>query len=156
MVIYKHQDCMCFFFVDDVVVNNNNFYVQLQRMVSTQLSFLAPIIFEHSKKIAALALDEFNYLYFNGMNLALKSTLNADTLSGDMSRVLNGMHTQFETYPTLNEILVESHAGGWVVGKKSDHREFYILFDQKSANLLQINDEIKKLGDTYFKDIFID
>lgn len=68
----------------------------------------------------------------------------------------------------MNEMLVETNSGGWVVGKKSDQREFYILFDQKSANLLQINgvvlvlgslmvtDEMKKLSSTYFKDIFID
>jgi hypothetical protein len=68
----------------------------------------------------------------------------------------------------MNEMLVETNNGGWVVGKKSDQREFYILFDQKSANLLQINgmvvdlliftssDEMKKLSSTYFKDIFID
>lgn len=39
----------------------------------------------------------------------------------------------------MNEMLIETQGGGWIVGKKSDQREFYIIFDQKSANLLQIN-----------------
>lgn len=28
---------------------------------------------------------------------------------------------------------------GWIVGKKSDQREFFVIFDQKNANLLEIN-----------------
>ncbi len=73
---------------------------------------------------------------------------------------------------------------GWVVGRKSDQREFYVIFDQKNANLLEINgpsshpassraacaggrvcdpltmcartDEVRKLCSTYFNNIFID
>jgi len=45
---------------------------------------------------------------------------------------------------------------GWVVGRKSDQREFYVIFDQKSAHLIEINEEVKKLRSTYFNNIFID
>ena len=29
----------------------------------------------------------------------------------------------------------------WVVGKKSDQREFYVVINQKNANLIEINGE---------------
>lgn len=56
----------------------------------------------------------------------------------------------------LEEVLVGTMSDGWVVGRKSDQREFFVVFDQKNANLLEINEEVKKLSSAYFKDIFID
>lgn len=32
----------------------------------------------------------------------------------------------------------------WVVGKKSDQREFYVAINQKNANLIEINGELQK------------
>jgi hypothetical protein len=77
--------------------------------------------------------------------------------------------------------MVRTQNDGWVVGRKSDQREFYVIFDQKNANLLEINgsfcvpcvrrvrlavrdpltmcartDEVRKLCSTYFNNIFID
>jgi len=133
-----------------------SFFVQLQKIIKPQIKFLGPIISEHAKK---LTIDEgFRYLYFNHMNLALKTSLERDQLSNDIVRVLNKMHADFDRMPSLSEVIL--HLGtqndGWIVGRKSDQREFYIIFDQKSANLLEINEEVKKLSSTYFKDIFID
>jgi len=98
--------------------------------------------------------EGFRYLYFNHMNLALKSSIERDSLSPDTIRILNKMHNDFENSPQLSEILISNE--GWIVGRKSDQREFYILFDEKNANLLEINDEVKKLSAIYFRDIFID
>jgi hypothetical protein len=36
-------------------------------------------------------------------------------------------------------MMVRTQTDGWVVGRKSDQREFYVIFDQKNANLLEIN-----------------
>jgi hypothetical protein len=81
----------------------------------------------------------------------------------------------------VTELMVRTQNDGWVVGRKSDQREFYVIFDQKNANLLEINgsssdssssrvrlgvcdpltmcartDEVRKLCSTYFNNIFID
>jgi len=133
-----------------------SFYTQLQKIIKPQIKFLGPIISEHAKK---LTIDEgFRYLYFNHMNLALKTSLERDQLPNDIVRVLNKMHADFERNSSLSEVIL--HLGTqndvWIVGRKSDQREFYIIFDQKSANLLEINEEVKKLSSIYFKDIFID
>jgi len=71
------------------------------------------------------------------MNLALKSSLERDTLTPDTIRILNKMHSDFESNAQLSEILISNE--GWIVGRKSDQREFYIIFDEKNANLLEIN-----------------
>jgi len=90
------------------------------------------------------------------MNLAIKNTLYLQTLSADVIRVLNQMHSDFHRDDKLRELIIGTLNEGWIAGRKSDQREFYVYFDQKSAHLLEINEEVKKLAQTYFKDIFID
>ena len=74
--------------------------------------------------------------------------------------------------------MVRTQDDGWIVGRKSDQREFYVIFDQKNANLLEVNgmksppfqnwsrrdahhlsalaEEVRKLSSTYFNNIFIE
>ena len=35
--------------------------------------------------------------------------------------------------------MVRTQDDGWIVGRKSDQREFYVIFEQKNANLLEVN-----------------
>lgn len=37
------------------------------------------------------------------------------------------------------ETIVKTLSDCWVVGKKSDQREFYVVLNQKNANLIEIN-----------------
>ena len=37
------------------------------------------------------------------------------------------------------ETIVKTCSDCWVVGKKSDQREFYVIINQKNANLIEIN-----------------
>lgn len=41
--------------------------------------------------------------------------------------------------PEDGEIIVKTSTDNWVVGKKSDHREFFVVINQKNANLIEIN-----------------
>ena len=46
------------------------------------------------------------------------------------------------------EMFVKTCGDSWVVGKKSDQREFYVVINQKTANLIEINGErFVKSGD---------
>ena len=38
-------------------------------------------------------------------------------------------------------MFVKTCGDSWVVGKKSDQREFYVVINQKTANLIEINGE---------------
>lgn len=37
------------------------------------------------------------------------------------------------------EIIVKAMSDYWVVGKKSDQRELYVILNQKNANLIEVN-----------------
>jgi hypothetical protein len=111
------------------------------------------------------------------MNLAMKTSLKqrgAD-LPKETLKLLNEMHADFEKQqPSIpSEVLIRTAGDRWLVGRKSDQREFYVFFDSKSSNLLEINgkncdyclcrinsvflaEEVKKLSSTYFSTIFID
>lgn len=44
--------------------------------------------------------------------------------------------------PRVNEdeeIIVKAMTDYWVVGKKSDQRELYVILNQKNANLIEVN-----------------
>ena len=40
------------------------------------------------------------------------------------------------------ETIVKTASDNWVVGKRSDQREFYVVINQKNANLIEINGKI--------------
>lgn len=95
------------------------------------------------------------------MNLALKTSIKrkGQIISREYMKILNDMHTDFEKYaclfpqwpvramysPTnrssenITELMVRTQDDGWIIGRKSDQREFYVIFDQKNANLLEVN-----------------
>ena len=56
----------------------------------------------------------------------------------------------------VGEVMVRTTNDRWIVGRKSDQREFYVIFDNKNAHLIEINEEVKKLGSTYFQNIFLE
>jgi len=156
LVTIRMNDCFCSFIANwDNATQKNSFLSQLQHLINHQLEMLSLVIGEHAKKNIVQS-DEFQYLYFNHMNLAIKNTLYLQTLSADVIRVLNQMHSDFHRDDKLRELIIGTLNEGWIAGRKSDQREFYVYFDQKSAHLLEINEEVKKLAQTYFKDIFID
>lgn len=37
------------------------------------------------------------------------------------------------------EIIVKAMSDYWVVGKKSDQRELYVILNQKNVNLIEVN-----------------
>ena len=39
----------------------------------------------------------------------------------------------------LSEVLIRTHNDKWIVGRKSDQREFFVVFDYKNSLLIEIN-----------------
>jgi len=158
LIVYELQDILSIFLVDQSVLNDIALYQQLDSFISPHINFLSPILAEnYSRKHGE---DQYRYVYFNHMNLAMKTSLKqrgAD-LPKETMKMLNEMHADFEKQqPSLpSEVLIRTSADRWLVGRKSDQREFYVFFDSKNANLLEINEEVKKLTSTYFNTIFID
>lgn len=50
------------------------------------------------------------------------------------------------------EIIVKAMTDYWVVGKKSDQRELYVILNQKNANLIEVNG---KSSSSCFQPVFL-
>ncbi|XP_046370029.2 vacuolar fusion protein CCZ1 homolog [Haliotis rufescens] len=137
---------------------------KLDGFLGPQMSKLSSDISEqYSKRPAALSTTDpqFKYIYFNHMNLAQKTTVHIEI------RKLTGVNIPQETLRLLADInadltrgnedgetIVKTLSDYWVVGKKSDQREFYVVINQKNANLIEINEEVKKLCSMHLNSIF--
>lgn len=76
------------------------------------------------------------------MNLAMKTSLKqkGSDLPRETMIMLNEIHADFERQPSVpSEVLIRTASDKWLVGRKSDQREFYVFFDSKNANLLEVN-----------------
>lgn len=52
---------------------------------------------------------------------------------------LTFVHHVFLRVDEDEEIIVKAMTDYWVVGKKSDQRELYVILNQKNANLIEVN-----------------
>ncbi|KAI0215152.1 hypothetical protein LSAT2_032794 [Lamellibrachia satsuma] len=146
---------------------NFDFWRKLDNRLGPQLGQLASDIAEHYSKRTKTDVSgepQFKYVYFNHMNLAMKTTLHADNakmaaanVSPELLRIICDLNHDLSSIDSTDdgEMFVKSCGDSWVVGKKSDQREFYVVINQKNANLIEINEEVKRLCATHFNNIFI-
>uniref|UniRef100_A0A8C2ZBI1 CCZ1 homolog, vacuolar protein trafficking and biogenesis associated n=1 Tax=Cyclopterus lumpus TaxID=8103 RepID=A0A8C2ZBI1_CYCLU len=105
---------------------------------------------------------QFKFIYFNHMNLAEKSTIHMrktasvclTSVHPDLMKILGDINCDFARVDEDEEIIVKAMTDYWVVGKKSDQRELYVILNQKNANLIEVNEEVKRLCATQFNNIF--
>lgn len=141
-----------------------DFYKKLDNFLGPHLSALASEVGDHYSKRSSGGLNEaqFKYIYFNHMNLAQKSTIHVDakrtgnvSVPADVMKLLGDLNADLSRMTHSGEIIVKTLSDCWVVGKFSDQREFYVVINQKNANLIEVNEELKKLCSTHFNNIFI-
>ena len=122
----------------------------------------------------------WKYIYFNHMNLAQKTSFHgtpgaASNTVGSWGLDWTDGSGKDANTPQLAEILgilsdinsdlgkmedsdgetiVKTYRDQWVVGKKSDEREVYVVIHQKNANLIEINEQLKTLCNAHFSNIF--
>ena len=166
LVVYHALSASICMFVDGNYDINFEYFQLLDTFLGQQLSTLASDISElYNKQTLPSNDNTYKYVYFNNMNLAQKTSIHTDTskragttsvpscmmrLMADLNNDLNGI-TSVED----GETIVKTINDAWVIGKKSDQREFYVVLTQKNANLIEINDEIKKLCNSQFQNIFL-
>eukprot|EP00054_Salpingoeca_dolichothecata_P008619 m.48892 g.48892 ORF g.48892 m.48892 type:complete len:461 (-) comp17852_c0_seq4:65-1447(-) len=166
LVIYQCHNMTCCFFINDSV-ESHSFYKKLHYLVGPQLEALVSMIREQRTKRPSLGDSQYKYLYFNRMNLAQKASFQiaarkqfppmagtAGSVSLDYLRFLTDMHTDVALSQEDCEIVLKSQQDFWIVCRKSDQREFFVILTQKNANLIIVNEEIRKLSKTHFNNIF--
>lgn len=136
---------------------------KLDTFLGQQLSSLASEIGEQysSRKQQPGAEPAFKYIYFNHMNLAQKTTVHVDHkktsgvfVSQDTLKLLCDISSDLQRNNQDGETFVKTMTDCWVVGKKSDQREMVVVINQKNLNLIEVNDEVKKLCSMNFNSIF--
>eukprot|EP01061_Rhynchopus_euleeides_P014043 TRINITY_DN2434_c0_g1_i2.p1 TRINITY_DN2434_c0_g1~~TRINITY_DN2434_c0_g1_i2.p1 ORF type:complete len:521 (+),score=158.72 TRINITY_DN2434_c0_g1_i2:134-1564(+) len=100
--------------------------------------------------------ENYQYVYFNRMNMALKSSLRRKGADAQEAlRHIERLHRIFEDYPNMKEAWARSKESTWVVGRKSGSRDFYSVFDGKSS-LSDAHEEVKRVSQVFFNGMFID
>ncbi|KAL8616518.1 vacuolar fusion protein ccz1 [Nucella lapillus] len=69
-------------------------------------------------------------------------------------RLLSDINADLTRSNHDGETIVKTTSDFWVVGKKSDSREFYVVINQKNANLIEINEEVKRLCTSHLNSVF--
>jgi hypothetical protein len=150
----------------DFYNNLNAFLVAKFRKLSAMLNEQTERVHNTSSRLES----KFRFLYFNHMNLALKTSLNSSTspLSMEAIKIIRTMHADFATKSFKNkdvshqdfgpdEVCVKTRNQGWIVGRKAtqSHREFFVIVDEGAGNLADIKSEVDELARSYFYNIFI-
>lgn len=104
----------------------------------------------------AIANDkEIRFLYFNRMNLAIKAQLGtisgigkssgtgtsssgALMLGSEVAMSLLDIKQDFDRMPDATEITTRSPSNYWIVGKRFEDREVYMIVSRKDSTLVEI------------------
>ncbi|CAO2630513.1 Vacuolar fusion protein CCZ1 homolog, partial [Lemmus lemmus] len=166
LIVYKAMSAAVCFMIDASTQLTLEFCRRLDSIVGPQLTVLASDICEQfniNKRISGSEKEpQFKFIYFNHMNLAEKSTIHMrktpsvslTSVHPDLMKILGDINSDFTRADEDEEIIVKAMSDYWVVGKKSDQRELYVILNQKNANLIEVNEEVKKLCATQFNNIF--
>uniref|UniRef100_A0A4X2LQA8 CCZ1/INTU/HSP4 first Longin domain-containing protein n=1 Tax=Vombatus ursinus TaxID=29139 RepID=A0A4X2LQA8_VOMUR len=166
LIVYKAMSAAVCFMIDASMQPSLDFCRRLDSIVGPQLTVLASDICEQyniNKRISGSEKEpQFKFIYFNHMNLAEKSTIHMrktpsvslTSVHPDLMKILGDINSDFTRMDEDEEIIVKAMSDYWVVGKKSDQRELYVILNQKNANLIEVNEEVKKLCATQFNNIF--
>ncbi|XP_065826343.1 vacuolar fusion protein CCZ1 homolog [Oscarella lobularis] len=150
---------VCFMVSADVAVTHD-FYKALDSFVGPQLGTLSRTVQEQvNKRVPSTSEPQYKFIYFNHMNLAQKSTIHTKkpphvTIQGEIMKLLCDIDADFAKAGEDGETIMKTTGDCWVVGKRSDQREFFVVLPQKNANLIEINEEVKRMCTLNFNNIF--
>lgn len=166
LIVYKAMSASVCFMVEAQTQLTPEFCRKLDSLVGPQLTVLASDIceqFNYNRRISGPEKEpQFKFIYFNHMNLAEKSTIHLrktssvslTTVQPELMKILGDLNNDFARIDEDEEIIVKAMSDYWIVGKKSDQRELYVILSQKNSNLIEVNEEIKKLCSSQFSNIF--
>ncbi|KAI6651632.1 hypothetical protein LOD99_4883 [Oopsacas minuta] len=156
-VVYHAYNITLCLFLESEDPPLHKFYQQLHQCLSAELATLAQELNENSTSSSSDA--QYKFLYCNNMNLAVKSTLHSVSYpyefqaSNELMRLLADMHDDFEC-SKHGEIFIRTRDDTWVVGRRSDQREFFVVLYYKNATLMNVHEEIRKITNEQFTNVF--
>jgi hypothetical protein len=156
LVVLQGYGVACLFLIDPKAITDRSFYRHIFDLISPVMKESAAMM---SKALESTEQDEFLYIYFNSMNLALKSPVKARglELSRDTMSTLLDMNESFIRSGTEHgEVIVKTSADSWIIGKRSESRLLFVLVDQRNKTILDIADYVQAVCARAFKGVFAD
>ncbi|KAJ0176583.1 hypothetical protein K1T71_007762 [Dendrolimus kikuchii] len=164
LIVYRTLSATVCFTVD---VNTNlqlEAFKSLDAFIGPQLSNIASAINEqctiHALQTAQLATSEHKFMYFNRLNLAFKTSPPINKLHPSMAikpevlSIISEIHEGRKSLGNYGEVIIKTPDEYWITGKSSNEREFYVIIQEKNANLKEIADEVKRICEAQMKGIF--
>ncbi|CAG8785263.1 15439_t:CDS:10 [Gigaspora margarita] len=184
LVAYKQNDLTLVFLIPNSLPEgytktyDKTFYKSIHEYLSSHSDDIIKIMnedYEHSIKLGFIDLyasirsdtdKEYRYVFFNKLNLAIKSSLypfNASngtssskglTINGEMAHALYDLHEDLEKYPHLTEIYTRSTTNFWIVGKRSNGRVLYVVVPKKEVSLMEVEAklQIETIVESYYNE----
>ncbi|CAH4026801.1 vacuolar fusion protein CCZ1 homolog [Pieris brassicae] len=163
LVIYRTLSATVSFTVDENTNLDLSTFRSLDTFIGPKLSTIASSIGEqctmHALVNAQITPTDHKFLYFNKLNLALKTSMPSNSLnpstavSPEVLNIIAEVHNDHKSLGKYGEIIIKTPDEYWITGKSSNDREFYVVM-QKNANLKEIADEVKRICEMQMKGIF--
>ncbi|XP_066583435.1 vacuolar fusion protein CCZ1 homolog [Prorops nasuta] len=162
LIVYRALSATICLFVDSKTNLLMDFFKSLDNFLGPQLTGLVSFVADQcTKHVAVTSETNPKYLYFNKLNLAYKSTIHLDNrrfsttlATPEVLRIITDINSDTNRSKEAGEIIIKTLSDYWVVGKLSNLREFFVVIQQKNANLIEIDEEVKKLCEKQLKSIF--
>ncbi|XP_064406306.1 vacuolar fusion protein CCZ1 homolog isoform X2 [Halichondria panicea] len=150
---------MCFFVQREKASPSSDFCKRLNTFLGPRLAQISREISDFRDKSKPQGLDpQYRFIYFNEMNLAVKSPLLSRrstyvNILSEAMKLLADINSEYDSIEE-GETIMRTLGDSWVVTRKSGHRRFFVVLNQKSANFAEINEEVRKLCQKEFTNIF--
>ncbi|CAG9786775.1 unnamed protein product [Diatraea saccharalis] len=164
LIIYRALSATVCFTIDVNIPLEIETFRSLDAFIGPHLSTIASTISEqcaiHALQTAQLLNTDQKFVYFNRLNLAYKSSASLSKLIPSASikpevlSIIADMHTDHKSLGSYGEIIIKTPDEYWITGKSSNEREFYVIIQEKNANLKEIADEVKRICESQMKGIF--
>lgn len=141
---------------DDETMDALRISTDLCAMLDDALDTLGPVLAEQARSSRGTK-DPFRFLYFNRMNMALKSSLHdrSRSLSTDLIQMLMKLHHDLNSEASPEEIIVKTRTSGWIVGKRDsiESREYFLLLDDSITELHEVQAQVDEFASIYLTGI---
>ena len=161
LIVYKSLNAVICLLVNTHPPPPADFYLKIHSVIGMQLAHLSHKIGEQVSKFQISQSDhQYRFLYFNQMNLAIKTTIHSKksspiiSVTNDMMKLIVDIRSDLNRMPGDREMIMKNLSDCWIVGRRSNKKEFFVVLNQKNASLVDINEEVKKLMSTSFNNVF--
>jgi hypothetical protein len=160
LLVYHAVNATVCFMVPVEITLTYDFCKTLDGFVGPQLGSLGKQMYDQlSRRQPSSSEVQYRFIYFNYVNLAQKSTIHLKrspigTVPPYLMRLICDINADFSKSDEDGETMMKTTYDFWVIGKRSDKREFYVILHQKNANLIEISEEVNRMSSSHFNNIF--